>query len=101
MAAALISIKSDDDKLEIVNQLLLPHTTEYIEINSVEDAHDAIKTMKVGSRHFSTDALILMIIERSAARLPLRRLLPCQCPSTLLADCGRRHFQTIWTGQQH
>ena len=48
MAAALISIKSDDDKLEIVNQLLLPHTTEYIEINSVEDAHDAIKTMKVG-----------------------------------------------------
>jgi methylthioribose-1-phosphate isomerase len=46
--APLISIKSDDDKLEIVNQLLLPHTTQFIQINTIEDAHDAIKTMKVG-----------------------------------------------------
>ncbi|KDR75206.1 hypothetical protein GALMADRAFT_249173 [Galerina marginata CBS 339.88] len=45
--AALISIKSTDDRLEIVNQLLLPHTTEFLEINTVEDAHDAIKTMKI------------------------------------------------------
>ncbi|CAA7261697.1 unnamed protein product [Cyclocybe aegerita] len=45
--APLISIKSDDDKLEIVNQLLLPHKTEFLEINSVEEAHDAIKTMKI------------------------------------------------------
>ncbi|KAF9482152.1 Methylthioribose-1-phosphate isomerase [Pholiota conissans] len=45
--APLISIKSNGDKLEIVNQLLLPHTTEFLEINSVEDAHDAIKTMKI------------------------------------------------------
>lgn len=45
--APLISIKSSDDKLEIVNQLLLPHTTEFLEINSLEEAHDAIKTMKV------------------------------------------------------
>ncbi|KIM45244.1 hypothetical protein M413DRAFT_24483 [Hebeloma cylindrosporum] len=45
--APLISIKSSEDKLEIVNQLLLPHTTEFIQINSVEDAHDAIKTMKI------------------------------------------------------
>lgn len=44
--APLISIKSDD-KLEIVNQLLLPHTTQYIAINTIEEAHDAIKTMKV------------------------------------------------------
>jgi methylthioribose-1-phosphate isomerase len=47
--APLISIKSSDDKLEIVNQLLLPHTTQFIQINTIEDAHDAIKTMKVGS----------------------------------------------------
>ncbi|KAF8200675.1 Methylthioribose-1-phosphate isomerase [Pholiota molesta] len=45
--APLISIKSSDDKLEILNQLLLPHTTEFLEINSIEDAHDAIKTMKI------------------------------------------------------
>jgi len=45
--APLISIRMSGDKLEIVNQLLLPHITEFIEIKSVEDAHDAIKTMKV------------------------------------------------------
>ncbi|KAF8160803.1 Methylthioribose-1-phosphate isomerase [Crassisporium funariophilum] len=45
--APLISIKSSDDNLEIVNQLLLPHTTEFIPINSIEDAHDAIKSMKI------------------------------------------------------
>ncbi|KJA20719.1 hypothetical protein HYPSUDRAFT_42785 [Hypholoma sublateritium FD-334 SS-4] len=45
--APLISIKSSDDRLEIVNQLLLPHTTEFLEINSLEEAHDAIKTMKI------------------------------------------------------
>ena len=43
----LTSIKVNDDKLEIVNQLLLPHVTEYVEVNSVEDAYDAIKSMKV------------------------------------------------------
>ncbi|KAF9568033.1 putative translation initiation factor [Agrocybe pediades] len=45
--APLISIRTSNGKLEIVNQLLLPHTTEFIEIDSVEDAHDAIKTMKI------------------------------------------------------
>lgn len=45
----LTSIKIDDDKLEIVNQLLLPHVTEYVQINTVEDAYDAIKSMKVTS----------------------------------------------------
>ena len=48
---ALTSIKSSDDKIQIVNQLLLPHTTEWIEIDTVEQAHDAIKTMKV-RHHF-------------------------------------------------
>ncbi|KAF8639581.1 hypothetical protein AX17_001483 [Amanita inopinata Kibby_2008] len=40
---ALTSIRVSEDKLEIVNQLLLPHTTEFIEIKSINDAHDAIK----------------------------------------------------------
>ena len=48
MASALISIRTKGEKIEIVDQLLLPHVTRYIEINSPEDAHDAIKTMKVG-----------------------------------------------------
>jgi methylthioribose-1-phosphate isomerase len=47
---ALTSIKTSDDKIQIINQLLLPHTTEWLAIDSIEQAHDAIKTMKV-SRH--------------------------------------------------
>jgi len=48
MAEALTSIRLSDDKIEIVNQLLLPHTTEWLAIDTIEQAHDAIKTMKVG-----------------------------------------------------
>jgi hypothetical protein len=44
----LTSIRtSADSKIEIVDQLLLPHTTEFIEIDNIEQAHDAIKSMKV------------------------------------------------------
>ncbi len=46
---ALTSIKTSDDKIQIVNQLLLPHTTEWLEIDTIEKAHDAIKTMKVSA----------------------------------------------------
>ena len=44
---ALTSIKTTGDKIEIVNQLLLPHTTEFIDIDTIEQAYDAIKSMKV------------------------------------------------------
>ena len=56
-ASALISIKTSDDKIEIVNQLLLPHITEYVEVDTIEDAHDAIKTMKVRYLHCQTDLI--------------------------------------------
>jgi methylthioribose-1-phosphate isomerase len=46
---ALTSIKTSDDKIQIINQLLLPHTTEWLSINTIEQAHDAIKTMKVSA----------------------------------------------------
>jgi methylthioribose-1-phosphate isomerase len=46
---ALTSIKTSDDKIQIINQLLLPHTTEWLTIDTIEQAHDAIKTMKVSS----------------------------------------------------
>jgi len=53
---ALTSIKTSDDKIQIINQLLLPHTTEWLTIDTIEKAHDAIKTMKVSatSRPWST-----------------------------------------------
>ena len=44
---ALVSIRRDGDDIEIVNQLLLPHVVEYVPINTIEDAHEAIKSMKV------------------------------------------------------
>jgi methylthioribose-1-phosphate isomerase len=43
----LTSIRQSQDRLEIVNQLLLPHTTDWIHITSIEEAHDAIRLMKV------------------------------------------------------
>ncbi|KAG8977465.1 S-methyl-5-thioribose-1-phosphate isomerase [Tulasnella sp. 427] len=45
--APLTSIRTEGNKIEIVDQLLLPHQVEWIPINSVEDAYDAIKTMKI------------------------------------------------------
>jgi methylthioribose-1-phosphate isomerase len=46
-ALPLVSIREGPNSLEIVDQLLLPHTIRYIRIESIEQAHDAIKTMKV------------------------------------------------------
>lgn len=47
MAAPLTSIRLSGDDIEIVNQLLLPHVVEFIPITSIDEAHDAIKSMKV------------------------------------------------------
>ena len=44
---ALTSIRTSEGKLEIVNQLLLPHTVEFIEVSTIAEAYDAIKSMKV------------------------------------------------------
>lgn len=46
-ALGLTSIRTTGNKIEIVDQLLLPHTVAFIEIDSVEQAHEAIKSMKV------------------------------------------------------
>lgn len=60
----LTSIRTTGKKVEIVNQLLLPHTVEFVEIDSIEKAHDAIKRMMVrmlllprfGGLHFEADS---------------------------------------------
>lgn len=43
----LVSLRTSNGKLEIVDQLLLPHVTQYVEIRTIQDAYDAIKSMKV------------------------------------------------------
>ena len=45
--AAISSIRISGDRIEIIDQLLLPHTQEWIEIDNVEKAYQAIKSMKV------------------------------------------------------
>lgn len=44
---ALTSIKTDGDEIQIIDQLLLPHTQEWIRIDSTNDAYEAIKSMKI------------------------------------------------------
>lgn len=43
----LTSIRRTGHKIEIVDQLLLPHTVEFVPITTIEEAHNAIKSMKV------------------------------------------------------
>lgn len=42
-----IKFNKDEIKLQILDQLLLPYKTEYIQITNIEDAYSAIKLMKV------------------------------------------------------
>ncbi|KAF8581619.1 putative translation initiation factor [Ramaria rubella] len=46
-ANSLVGLRTYGDKIEIVNQLLLPHVKEYISIDSTDDAYEAIKSMKI------------------------------------------------------
>ncbi|KAG8694912.1 S-methyl-5-thioribose-1-phosphate isomerase [Ceratobasidium sp. 395] len=43
----LTSLRTDGDRITIIDQLLLPHQEKWIEIDSIEAAYDAIKTMKI------------------------------------------------------
>jgi methylthioribose-1-phosphate isomerase len=44
---ALTSIETNGDSIQIIDQLLLPHSYVWCTIDSPEDAYDAIKTMKI------------------------------------------------------
>ncbi|KAK7687175.1 S-methyl-5-thioribose-1-phosphate isomerase [Cerrena zonata] len=45
--APLTSIRISEGRLEIVDQLLLPHTTTFLPVETIENAHGAIKTMRI------------------------------------------------------
>lgn len=60
--AGLTSIRtSGDSKIEIIDQLLLPHTTKFIEIDSIEQAHDAIKSMKVTFPDIAASGILTLV----------------------------------------
>jgi len=44
---ALTSIRTDGDAIEIIDQLVLPHSREWVAIESPYDAFNAIKSMKI------------------------------------------------------
>lgn len=44
---ALTSIRTNGDNIEIIDQLLLPHSTVWVKIDSPEDAYNAIKSMRI------------------------------------------------------
>ncbi|KAG8831102.1 S-methyl-5-thioribose-1-phosphate isomerase, partial [Serendipita sp. 399] len=43
----LTSIRTEGDSIEIIDQLVLPHTVAWIPIQTPSDAYDAIKSMKI------------------------------------------------------
>ncbi|CAE6403268.1 unnamed protein product [Rhizoctonia solani] len=43
----LTSLRTDGDKITIIDQLLLPHQEKWVEVDSIEAAYDAIKSMKI------------------------------------------------------
>lgn len=71
-----LSIRTDGDDIEIVNQLLLPHVVEFVKINSIEGAHEAIKSMKVWSSYFNgvVEGLLILASPRFEAHQPSHRL---------------------------
>jgi hypothetical protein len=93
--AGLSSIRTHGDKIEIVNQLLLPHTTVFLEIKSIQDAHDAIKTMKVRieiRRFYLIPSACTLNAGHRFVGLPRSlRWQRCRSPHTLPRRCKRLH----------
>ncbi|CAB3396724.1 unnamed protein product [Caenorhabditis bovis] len=60
----LNSLVYKEGKLEVLDQLLLPHEFKYIPINGVNDAYDVIKSMKVrGAPLIATVGCLGLLIE--------------------------------------
>lgn len=73
----LESIRYRDGSLQILNQLLLPHQTSYDNILTVQDAYEAIKSMKVrGHLLLIIIVPVLLVAYRGAALLQYVR---CAC----------------------
>lgn len=78
----LEAIRYRSGSLQILNQLLLPHQTVYDEIRSVQDAYEAIKSMKVRSSFlFSPPPPLLLSLFQLSLPLPSRCTCPLRCAS--------------------
>ncbi|KAJ8522491.1 hypothetical protein ONZ45_g976 [Pleurotus djamor] len=77
---SLQSIKYSGNHLEILDQLLLPHTVEYVVVDAIEDAHHAIKSMKIRG------APAIASLAALAVALHLNRALVADPPPEFLAS---------------
>lgn len=83
----LEAIRYRTGSLQILNQLLLPHQTVYDDIRSVQDAYEAIKSMKVrgSSSPLSPNLLLSPAPPACPARLPHVHSVPsCMCGGFVL-----------------
>lgn len=71
MTAPLTSIRTSGDSIEIVDQLLLPHTTSWIPITSPEEAHGAIKRMQIRGAPAIASLASLSVASHISAALAL------------------------------
>ena len=83
----LTSIRTVDGKIEIVDQLLLPHSTEYIQISTIEEAHDAIKSMKASFAFFkATQKIDIFLADQRCTRYCIAR---CACLCSQFIESAR------------
>lgn len=54
------AIRYKNRKLSLLDQVLLPQQVAYVDINSVQDGYDAIKTMKVRGMIFNSFSSIFL-----------------------------------------
>lgn len=91
----LEAIRYRTGSLQILNQLLLPHQTVYDDIRSVQDAYEAIKSMKVrgSSSPLSPNLLLSPAPPACPARLPHVHSVPsCMCGGFCVVFCMCRVF---------
>lgn len=89
--ATISSIRTSGDKIEIVDQLLLPHTQEWIEIDTTEKAYEAIKSMKASRKSPPFRGQFTYFFVRSEGHQPSAPWQPYQLRRTSLFPLPKIH----------
>lgn len=100
----LEAIRYRTGSLQILNQLLLPHQTVYDDIRSVQDAYEAIKSMKVrgSSSPLSPNLLLSPAPPACPARLLHVHSFPsCMCGVFCVVFCMCRVFCALTAACMH
>ncbi|KAJ9107368.1 hypothetical protein QFC21_000818 [Naganishia friedmannii] len=79
----MTSLRVDDDSIHVVNQLLLPHEIQWDACESVEDAYDAIKSMRIRGAPAiaSLAALTISLLLSQRLKSPTADLIPATSAS--------------------